>query len=297
MQRSIGPVLVALLIVTAGCSALSGDGGTTVDDATTTTEVPGDSMDETTTEDSGDSTPTPTATATPTPTRSDDQTEAGSLRGVSGGKVTNHSAFTGAFYQHLSAGPVDFQMSYTNTTGDSTQTIDYVFRNDTDQQLYNLSQSSAGYTEYYVTSGADGVRNTTSGEIQYGQGESRIQTSAAFTRLITLVPGQFIASMEWEVSGTETVDGREGTVLTSDSFNQTAANNSEFALGDQTENVSSVSGRLVVASNGLILDGEITAEGTENGESVQLDLTITMRESGVEVEQPDWFDEDEAQSG
>ena len=294
---------VVLLVILSGCGALNGGGGSsgTATDAPTPTQTPAEMSTPTPTE-SETSTDTPTDSPTPAPTDASTPTQSPSTStptpntglppGVRNGKVTNASKISAAFFRQSTTGPVKVDMTFVNKTVDRTRVFEYTLVNDTSKQLYRINRSDReGSETYYITDGADAVRNTTSGEIRYARGENNnIEFSASFSRFFLFVPSSIISTLEWEVTGEETINGDTYYELTAQGINRTAVEQAEFNI---TGDFESASGTILVRSDGFIYNAEMTLEGTTaRGDEAQIDISLIMREgSDIQVEQPPWFDE------
>jgi len=97
-----------------------------------------------------------------------------------------------------------------------------------------------------------------------------------------------VGILDWEPTGTTTVDGEERYVFEADSINDTAAKAQGWGL---TSNNTEVDARLTVGADGVIRSGDIEL-GTE-GSSFDVRFSLRTGE-GIDVTQPDWYDESEA---
>lgn len=94
--------------------------------------------------------------------------------------------------------------------------------------------------------------------------------------------------MDWEKSGTTTVDGSEAYVFEADSINRSALDTDRSGLTLEADNVESATGRLVIDSDGRLRSARVritTPEGTSG-----VDLTIETGDD-ITVEKPDWIDD------
>ncbi len=228
---------------------------------------------------------TPTATETAAESNESTPTMESSindLTGVENGEVTNISALLDRFNEDGLSGHVDFDFSVESKN--SGYTVGY--QNDTESQLYEVSTANqSGETIYYVTNGTDAKRNTTTGETTYG--EQRYASSVLF------IPGIYLSIIEvieWETAGTTTVDGEPRYVLESSSINDTAAENNDLNLNSSS---TTVDARLTVDSDGMIRSGDIDLSTEEDSAMITFSLDTS---EGITVSQPDWYDEDEAES-
>jgi len=172
---------------------------------------------------------------------------------------------------------------------------DVLIRNDTANsrefvQLNSQSQSGSVYTtEDYVA-----ARNGTTGEVEYGEPDSFVGSELEFAADLGALSGLFyIGTVEWEESGTTTVDGEEAIVYESDSLNETVLSQNEGSgtgFGFEQSEVQSVNGEFVVGQDGQVhsITVEIeTPEGTYG-------IDMAFEYDDITVEKPDWVDESEA---
>jgi len=252
-MRKIATVLVVLTVLLAGCNTV-GTGGT------------------------------PTATGTADANESS-PTMAGSindLAGVENGTVTNISALLETFSNDGLSGYADLDFSVETDNGGYT----VGYRNDTTAQLYEFSTANqSGKTITYVHNGTGAERNTTTGEVTYGE-----QPYADFVLFYPTVFLGVSEVMEWETAGTTTVDGEPRYVLESNSINDTAAQDTGYNIRSSN---TTVDARLTVDSDGIIRGGEYTV--TTEDQTVDMTFSLDTSES-ITVSQPDWYDEDEAEA-
>jgi len=334
MRQKIAVVAVVALVVLAGCSGGGGSSTPTEGESTPTetpagmdtpTEAPGGMDTQTagmgTATDApgaGDTAtatdaPTPTDTATPTatdaPTPTPTATPAdetptatpagntGGPPGYSGGEIFNRTRFAESYLQHIGEGPVSFEMTLRNRTEDASQLLEFSIVNDTEETLItinNLEQS--GTTTYFVQNGTDALRNTTSGEIRYAQGENNnIEFAAGFASIFAFFPSLYYSFMDWSLTETRTIDGDTYYVYDANSLNRTAIDDSTLSDNATLE---TAAGHIVMRSDGLVRNGSVTLSGTtENGVEVDVELTMSMRDGpDISVEKPDWYDESDAEN-
>jgi hypothetical protein len=223
---------------------------------------------------------TPTADGT-----TQEPLDASSVPGVKGTAVYNSSALYDNFTEAAFTGYSDFSFSAKQQS--STFTLRY--RNDTQQQLYEVGNSNVtGNATYYVDGESAAIRNASTGEIRYRSQDSRLASQARFTLFVPGLYTSVIEILEWEVTATETVDGERHYVLESDSINETNAAESDWTL---SPNESTVEGRLVVGSDGVIHDGQFDIEGLEDSATVTFSLST---DDSIDVTAPDWYDESRA---
>ncbi|MBX0287380.1 DUF7537 family lipoprotein [Haloarcula salinisoli] len=296
MRKGIA-VLVVCMVALAGCS--TGDTG-----STPTTEM-GDDQTETGTDTMSDTTPSEemgTESGTETDTGDDGDMDTGddnstttgdgfnSLPGVSNGEVTNTSALVNASGDQVFDSPTDFELSGPATEGRFTFTL----RNDSEQTLMVINETStSSKLEYYITEDETyAKRNTTSGEISYGNNESSLSFETRIRFLIPVMYIDYLGLMEWETAGTTTVDGEEAYVFESSAINQTALQESDYNA-PALENATAASGRLVVGPDGVMHDASIETESPEGGATMRYNLST---DASTDVTQPSWFDEAEAEA-
>ena len=183
------------------------------------------------------------------------------------------------------------------TIRNGSRTTTVTVTNDTEQELIVIDDSArSGTTTYYITDGPDAVRNTTSGEIRYGSGESTIETNAGFTTAFTILGGfLFIGAAEWQPAGETTYEGEPAQAFEADSINETFLEiqaQGGFNIGLEASEVNSVDGRIILDENGLRMVSlrMETVDGT-----LGVDLTTDIGE-GISVERPDWVDDSEFES-
>jgi hypothetical protein len=172
---------------------------------------------------------------------------------------------------------------------------DVLARNDTanSRELVSLtSQSTSG--SVYTTEDYVAARNGTTGEVEYGEPDSSVGSSTEFAAGFTLIGGLFyVGLVEWEESGTTTVDGEEAIVYESDSLNETALSQNEGSgtgFGFEQSEVQSVNGEFVVGQDGQVhsITVEIeTPEGTYG-------IDMAFEYDDITISKPAWVDESEA---
>jgi len=209
------------------------------------------------------------------------------LPGVANNEVQNSSALVTTFQEEAYSGYADLRFSV--ETANSDYTVRY--RNDTEQQLYEASTANqSGSTVYYVTDGTAAVRNTTTGEVQYGSERFGIASQARFTLFVPQLYVGITSVLDWETAGTTTVDGEPRYVLEADSINNTATEGSNWNLSSAN---TTVDGRFTVGTDGIIRSGDITL--STEGDSA--DITFSLRkDESMNVTAPDWYDETEAEA-
>lgn len=242
-------------------------------------------MEETATGDSmGPATETPTPeTQTPgTPTPESDD----------GGDDSSQSSDS-VLESALSDEPFMGGTVVDGTTYNGSQQTSAVIRNDTanNRELVELTDESGTTSEVYTTADYIAARNGTTGNVTYGGPNSFVGSSVTFEATFTAFgPAFFVGLVEWEESGTTTVDGEEATVLESDTFNESAYEASGLNFNFNSSDVQSTDGRIVVTSDGLIESATVeieTADGTYGGE-------MTVSYDDITLETPSWVDESEA---
>jgi hypothetical protein len=261
-MRKATVVLVAAMIVLAGCS---GGGGT----ATPTDTENGD-MNGTTTPGMGDGTasqPNVSEALSSLNTSSDSNSE-------------------------LFANATELDMTIYN----GSEEVGVLIQNDSaaNTELVQLS-TSAGTTTFYNTTDYAALRNTSSGEVRYGEPGGNIGFGVAFGAALFLFAGvSYVGIVEWEEAGTTTVDGETAFVYEADSLNQTAINSSSdsdsFGPNFGDGSVDSVDGEMIISSSGQLQS--LNVELMNSGERFGVDLTLSY--DPVTIETPDWVDESQA---
>jgi len=191
--------------------------------------------------------------------------------------------------------PLDNSTAVDMTLYNGSDQSDVLARNDTanSRELVSLtSQSTSG--SVYTTEDYVAARNGTTGEVEYGEPDSSVGSSTEFAAGFTLIGGLFyVGLVEWEESGTTTVDGEEAIVYESDSLNETALSQNEGSgtgFGFEQSEVQSVNGEFVVGQDGQVhsITVEIeTPEGTYG-------IDMAFEYDDITVEKPDWVDESQA---
>jgi len=180
------------------------------------------------------------------------------------------------------------------TLFNGTEQLRLLTENDTaaGTQLLRINTSTGGTTTLYSTGDYTALRNTTSGEVEYGGPGSNIGFGVGFLSVFILAGSAGYAGLvEWDAAGTTTVDGESAFVYESDSLNETAFDerqrlNDGFEQGD----VQSTDGRMVIGPDGRIysINVEIeTADGTFG-----TDMSIGYDD--ITITKPGWVDESEA---
>ncbi|MUV90623.1 hypothetical protein GJ629_12535 [Halapricum sp. CBA1109] len=272
-MRKLAAIMFAFMIVLAGCSG----GGTT---ATPTDADGGDAPDD---EGEMDATPTPDGDDGTDGDESDDGTD------------TDQPDLRETLRNTGSGGPLENATQVEFTLYNGTQQIDVLIRNDTsaDRELIRLTRANGDTTTLYSTGDYAALRNTTTGQIRYGEPDGRIGTGLSFGASILIFGGlSYAGAVEWEAAGTTSVGGQDAAVFEADSLNRTAFENPDEGLnyGFEPDDVQSVDGRFVVTSEGGIRSISVdivTGAGTFGTE-------ISLTYEDVSVTKPDWVDESQA---
>ena len=323
-MRKLAIVLTALMVVLAGCSG----GGTTttapadtdapdttaddsemdsaettaddgMDPATTTAGMEGtttadDGMEATTTADDGmDATPTPDDSPETTTTTDDEMVETttpdDSMDDTDGSQPAVSNVLSDSSDSDPFANATQIEMTLYN----GSQQVDLLIQNDTDSnaQILQLSRD-AGTTTLYQTSDYVATRNTTSGEVQYGEPDGNVGFGVSFASALFLFSGlSYASAVEWDEAGTTTVDGTNAFVYEADSLNQSFFENQQgFQATIESGSVQSVDARAVIKENGRIDSIEVLME-TDRG-TVGSSLVVSYDD--ISVEKPDWVDESQA---
>lgn len=225
----------------------------------------------------GSGTPTPTATAT------NQSVDASAVPGANATHLRNPSAVVSATSQALSR-PVELNVSI-DAPAISEQ---FHYLGDGEQQLYEISDAQGVTKTYYVDGDSAAVRNATTGEVRYGNGTSAIAARANRNLAVAATAINPLQYLEWEATGTTTVDGTTHYVFEADSINATALD--DPALTISPENVTTASGRLVVGTDGIAHEGRVSIE---TDETRAVEFTLDTR-TDVEMTAPSWYDESQA---
>ena len=169
-----------------------------------------------------------------------------------------------------------------------------LIRNDTsnDRKLVEYTDESGTTSELYTTEDYVAVRNGTTGDVQYGGPDSFIGAGVGISGSFTAGGALFyVGVVEWEQTGTTTVDGEQATVYESDSLNETGLNTDRsISYGFDQSEVQSVDGEMVISSEGQIHSANIeieTQDGTYGGE-------MSVEYGDINLTKPAWVDESEA---
>lgn len=194
----------------------------------------------------------------------------------------------------LSDDPLEEAREVDGTTYNGTSQATAVLRNDTsnNRELIEYTDESGTTSEVYTASDYVAYRNGATGEEQYGGPDSTVGGSVQFEAAFTAIGPLFYTDLvEWEQTGTTTVNGEDALVYEGDSLNQTAFDGGQFGAGqiEQSE-VQSVDGRIVVGSNGRVYSTNVeieTQDGTYGGD-------MSVNYDDITVTQPGWVDESQA---
>jgi len=179
------------------------------------------------------------------------------------------------------------------TAYNGSQQSSAVIRNETanNRQLFEYTDESGETSSVYATEDYVAVRNGSTGEVEYGGPDSGLGAFVAFEAMVTAYgPTLFVGVVEWEQTGTTTVDGEEALVFGSDSFNQTGYEEGDIQITFESDEVESTDGRMVITSDGQVTSVDIeieTVDGTYGG-------NISAEYDDITVTQPSWVDESQA---
>jgi hypothetical protein len=264
-MRKATVVLVAAMILLAGCS---GGGGTaTPTDTETDTENGG--MDGTTTPGMNDGT-------------ADQPNVSEALQSLN----TSDS--------DLFADATAIEMTLYN----GSQQTEVLIQNDsaTNTELIRFSTPQSGTLTYYNTTDYAALRNTSSGEVQYGAPGGNLGFGVGFGAALTLFAGlSYVSFVEWEQGGTTTVNGETAFVYEGDSLNQSALSSGDsqgFNPNFDQGSVDSVDGEMIINSDGQLQS--INIDIRRSGERFGVDFSVNY--DSVTIQTPDWVDESEAES-
>lgn len=249
-RRYVAPLLLAALVVLAGCGG--GGGGTGGGDTATTTEAP--------TTEAPTTTPEPTVETVAYPD------------GLSAEGYANDTAAMATFRTALASGP-----SYTTRmnveAGGVTQTL-LARTNPSAQRSYAETQRNGSVTyELYYANGTQSLRDASGSETRYGS------TNATFDGVIMgYNGGQFLQQLtllDLEAASVERVDGR--TIIT---YDVTGPRSSETGA-------ESASGRVQVTTEGQLVAFEYTVV-SQQGQELSVDW-VQSNVGSTTVSEPDWL--------
>lgn len=279
-MRKLAIVLVAVTVLFAGCIAPGGGESPTPSETTTDTEAGTQTAAETT-----------TGTEAETPTESVEQTTETSGQGNSSGWAVVES----------------FKLVSHSTGGDNSSTrslteAKFTYYHGMNQSNIQVKQEdgrllvSNNFTgtnlsareTVYSTDDYIAVRNHTAGDVTYTDPDNESATNRVreLKLVIGLATNLYDSMLDWQQTGTTTVDGSDAQVYESDTLNTT----NESAPFD-TSNVQSVEARKVVDSTGVARSMTvkiITPSGTYGVE------VSTSFDDDVAVSKPDWVDESQS---
>lgn len=164
-------------------------------------------------------------------------------------------------------------------------------------ELIQFSRQSTT-TTFYNTTDYTALRNSSSGEIRYGEPGGNLGFGVAFGAAIFIFVGiSYAGFVEWQEGGTTTVDGETAFVYEADSLNQTALNrntegNQNFSPNFDQGSVDSVDGEMIISADGQLQS--INIDIRRSGERYGVDFSVNY--DPVTIEKPDWVDESEAQA-
>jgi len=275
MRRVALAVLLASLVVVAGCGGTGGTETETSTDMTTPSETATPSPTATPTSDTLDSVEYPDGAAADGLT--DPTAIASSQRGL-----LNDTSYTLVYEAEATSGPQEGNTAFVRTTYTP------------DRSVTNIATSQDGVgSNVTIFSGADAtvLRSSNESTTGYAYYERNSSFVASFYRFYGLqVPGQFtgqfLQAFEYEAVDTEQRDGHTYIVYESTGVNQSFVDRSgttEYTEGDL---------RLVLRDDGLVtgLEGSATAT-TQEGETTR-EVSYEVTDVGATtVERPTWLEE------
>jgi len=158
--------------------------------------------------------------------------------------------------------------------------------------LANAKVADGTTSEVYTTEDYVAARNGSTGQVEYGEPDSFVGADVSFKAAFTAIgPFFYVGIVEWEQTGTTTVDGEEALVYESNSLNRTALNSKDnLNFNFEQDEVTSVDGRIVISSDGAIQSVTVEIEeqdGTYGGK-------MSLSYDDITVTQPSWVDESQA---
>ena len=280
-MRKLTVVVIAAMILLAGCSGGGGGAASPTEESRTDTPASNTPAEETAADDSMEpatETPAPGTPAPGTPTPDDDDSSQSGIDPIE--SAVSDEPFAGVTV-------VD------GTTYNGSQQTSAVISNDTanERELVEYTDESGTTSEVYTTADYIAVRNGTTGEVTYGGSDSLVGSSVSFRASSTAYGAAFfIGIVEWEQTGTTTIDGEEATVFESDRFNQTVYEQSRLQFGFESQDVQSTDGRIVVTSDGRFKSVTVQIE-TENG---TYGGDMSVRYDDITLDKPSWVDESQS---
>jgi hypothetical protein len=254
LKRLLLPAMVALLVATAGCSALPGGDSEAAGYDVAGSELDGQTITDTTTEAVED---------------------AGSFTIETSSTVTTSQG--GAEQTGLSTIQVDLD----DDRGIRNQTQSYSTENQTQEQI------SVVYTD-----GSTSYRKqTVQGETTYDQQEGPQQSftgirpvnTTAFTQNYTSIVDGF----SWEQDGSGEVDGVAVT-----EYSLTGEPDKDVLNLPENATVEDASGALYIDSDGVLRQADIAYTVTTERGTTSIDATTTLTDVGsTSVEEPGWLSE------
>jgi hypothetical protein len=293
-------VLVAVMVVLAGCSGGGGTATPTDTEAADETEdgemTPGETTEDGMTPggddtpmDGGDDTPMDGGDETPmdggdqTPTDGDDGTDDQDSAPNAREALSNFS----------SSDPFSEARSIEMTLINGSQRTSVSIKNNTNtgQELIQVDSPDTE-TTLYSTEDYAAIRNFTSGETIYeapdGRNATGIKLSAGFLFLGGFI---FTGFVEWDESPSQTtIDGESVYVIEGNSLNESAFDNPNLNTGFDPSDVQSVDGRFVITTDGQIRS--IDVEITTPSETYRSELSISPDQPSIT--KPSWVDESQA---
>ncbi len=294
MRRVLLVLVVASMILVAGCSSDSSDTPTPTMEGDGDTDTPGDGTDTPGdgTDTPGDGTDTPgDGTETPgdgtdTPGDGTETPGDGQPPGVEDGEV-NSSAIRAAHYSTLQNS--SFQVDVSEEGGEDPVT--FTLQNGSGAIRMGIEQSDgSGVSQFYISEEfITRFNNTQSPPKTYSYGSTSEQFTVAFTYsiLFGLYPGQQLNVGIFETDGTVTQDGEQLTRLSVTGVNETAVEESGFFSGDA--NLTDMSGEILVRSDGLVREMSLQ-QFFDDGQTQNLSFALSGLGSTSATE-PDWIGE------
>jgi hypothetical protein len=293
-------LMVAGMMVLAGCST-GGGGGDGTPESTETTDMSGDmtqtpdssddGMDGDSDSDSDDGMDGDSDSDSDDGSDSDsDQTpDDGSDSDSDSDSETNQALsfneISSANETITAGGEVEF------TLINGSQELSVLVRNDTENQFYRINNNQqSGERLYYISDGPDAFRNTSTGETLYAEAgnetiEENLNADPAFGG--ALLSTLYFRTVTWEQTGTRNVDGDTRTVYEPLALNESFLEES-LLLELTPSDVQSFEGEVVSGSDGILRSGTIQLDTSRGAFTSNINITVA---SSLTVERPDWFDE------
>ena len=272
MRRVLLVMVVASMVVVAGCSTGPSDTPEPTTDAGDVTDAPGE----------GNGTDVPgDGDGNETDTPGDGQPP-----GVGDGQV-NGTAISAAHYSILQN--TSFRANVSVSGG--SDPIAFTLFNGSGAAHIDIDPLDAeGTSEFYISEEfITNFNSTATPPKTYSYGSTSEEFGVVFTYAIIfgLYPAQQLEIGTFEANGTVTQNGEELTRLSATGVNETAAEEDDFFSGNRL--LTDMSGEILVRSDGLVREMSLQ-QSFDDGETQNLSFALSGLGSTSAAE-PDWIDE------